>query len=326
MKKICVTGANGFIGKSVCEVLSKSNKSVRAVTRDLNVCKNSSNIEYRVISDINDKTNWKQVLVDIDCIIHCAGRAHIMNETKKDELKIYRSVNVDGTKNLVEQAVKAGVKRIVFLSSVKVNGENTNNKFSDTNLKKAKKNIFTYNDIPDPKDPYALSKFEAEKVLWEVSLNTGLDITVVRLPLVYGKGVKGNLERLIKLVKSQIPLPLGLVKNQRSMIGIDNLVDLLIRCTNHPDAAGKTFLVSDDEDISTPDFVRYIATSMGLKALLFPVPIFLIKILGFIFGKKNEINRLIGSLRVDITYTKQILNWTPPVSAAEGIKQMFKDK
>ena len=186
MKKICVTGANGFIGKSVCEVLRKSNKSVRAVTRNLNISKNSNNIEYKIIDDINDKTNWKKVLVDIDCIIHCAGRAHIMNETKKDELKIYRSVNVDGTKHLVEEAVKAGVKRVVFLSSVKVNGENTNNKFSDTNSKRPKKNTFTHNDMPDPKDSYALSKFEAEKILWEVSLNTGLEVTVVRLPLVYG--------------------------------------------------------------------------------------------------------------------------------------------
>ena len=175
-------------------------------------------------------------------------------------------------------------------------------------------------------DSYALSKFEAEKILWEVSLNTGLEVTVVRLPLVYGKGVKGNLERLIKLVKSQIPLPLSLVKNQRSMIGIDNLVDLLICCTNHPKAAGKTFLVSDDEDISTPDLVRYIATSMGLRARLFPVPVFLIKLLGSIFGKGNEINRLIGSLKVDNTYTKKILNWTPPVSIEKGIRRMVKDK
>jgi nucleoside-diphosphate-sugar epimerase len=322
-KSICVTGANGFIGKSICKVLIESNKPVRGIVRNVNLTSNSKHMKYVPVGDIGYKSNFKNALVDVDCIIHCAGKTHTINEEKADALKIYRSVNVEGTKQLAEQAVKAGVKRLIFLSSIKVNGEHTNNKCSDESLNSSKKK-FMHNDIPNNKDPYAVSKLEAEKVLWEISSKTGLEVIVVRLPLVYGKDVKGNLERLIKLVRSGIPLPLSLVQNQRSMIGMDNLIDLLIRCIDHPDAAGKTFLVSDDKDLSTPSLIKYIATSMGCRARLFPVPIFMLKILGYILGKQKEINRLVGFLKIDISYTKEILNWTPPVSVAEGIRRMVK--
>ena len=169
-------------------------------------------------------------------------------------------------------------------------------------------------------------KFEAENVLWEVSAKTGLEVVVLRLPLVYGKGVKGNLMRLIQLVNSGVPLPLGMVNNQRSMIGIDNLVDLIIRCIDHPDASGKTFLVSDGHDLSTPDLIKQIATSIKRKVFLFPVPIFLLKFLGHILGKQKEINRLVGSLKIDSSYAKEVLNWTPPVSVKEGIRRMTENK
>jgi nucleoside-diphosphate-sugar epimerase len=318
MKKICVTGANGFIGKSVCEILSKSHKSIRGIVRNKNLNKNLPNIEHLAIGDISHKTNWKNALEDVDCIIHCAGKAHVMNETKTDELKIYRSVNVDGTRQLAEQAAESGVRRLIFLSSVKVNGEDTN--------QNSKNKIFTHNDIPDPKNPYSISKYEAEKILWEVSLNSGLEVTIVRLPLVYGKNAKGNLERLIKLVKSQIPLPLSLIKNKRSMIGIDNLVNLLICCIDHPDAVGKTFLVSDGKDLSTPNLIKYIALSFGFRARLFPFPKFLLYFLAGIFGKQKEINRLIGSLVVDSNYVEKTLGWTPSISVEEGIRRMVREK
>jgi nucleoside-diphosphate-sugar epimerase len=230
----------------------------------------------------------------------------------------YQLTNIDGTKHLAEQAVEAGVKRFVFLSSIKVNSESTD---QINDIEK-----FTYDDKPNPQDLYAMSKLEAEKRLWKISSRTGLEVVVVRLPLVYGYGVKGNLERLIKLVKSRIPLPLSLVKNQRSMIGMDNLVDLLIRCIDHPEASGKTFLASDGEDLSTPELIKLIASSMGRKANLFPFPISMLKFLGSIFGRREEINRLVGSLRIDDSYTKEILNWTPPISVEEGIRRMVQGK
>ena len=315
MKKILVTGASGFIGQSLCETLSKSGRLVLGAVRNLNSILINKNIEYIPVGDIAFKKNWKDLLVDVDCIIHCAGRAHKMIDNKN--LDTYSLANINGTKYLAEQAVEAGVKRLVFLSSVKVNGETTH---QNTKQK------LSHKDTPNPNDYYAISKLEAEKALWDISLRTGLEVVVVRLPLVYGYGVKGNLARLIKLVKSRIPLPLSLVKNQRSMIGIDNLVDLLIRCIDHPEASGKTFLASDGEDLSTPELVKLIASSMGKKANLFPFPISILKFLGSVFRRREEINRLVRSLRIDDSYTKEILNWTPPITVEEGIRRMVQGK
>ena len=315
MKKILVTGASGFIGYNICKSLSKSGIQVCGVVRSINSF-SLKNIKYKIIDSIDNKTNWKDILVDVDKIIHCAGVVHKMNNNKS--LETYRPTNLDGTKRLAEQAIEAGIKRLVFLSSVKVNGEST----YQINMKQK----FSYEDKPNPQDLYAKSKLGAEKSLWEISSRTGLEVVVVRLPLVYGNGVKGNLERLIKLVKSRIPLPLSLVKNQRSMIGIDNLVDLLIRCIDHPEASGKTFLASDGEDLSTPELIKLIASSMRKKANLFPFPISMLKFLASVLGKREEINRLVGSLRVDNSYTKEILNWVPPISVEEGIRRMVQGK
>ena len=315
MEKILVTGASGFIGNNLCNKLIELNFNVRGAVRTLDSLTVDYNFNAVTVGEIGANTNWKNALKDIDCIINCAGKAHLIN--KKNNANLYHLINTEGTKNLAEQAVKAGVKRLILLSSVKVNGESTdqiaNHKFSHKNLS-------------NPQDPYAISKLEAEKVLWKISLRTGLEVVVVRLPLVYGNGAKGNLARLIKLVKLGIPLPLGMIDNQRSMIGIDNLVDLLIRCIDDPEASGKTFLTSDGEDISTPELIKLIASSMGKKANLFPLPIFILKFLGTIFGKSEEINRLTGSLRIDNSYTKKILNWTPPVSVEEGIRRMVQEK
>ena len=316
MEKICITGANGFIGKSLCKALNSSDKSIRGFIRTLDLNKNYTKIEYLSVGDISSKINWKGQLNGYDCIVHCAGRAHVMN--KNEDLDVYHLVNTEGTRRLAEQAAAVGVKKFVYLSSVKVNGESTGK--IDNNK------MFTNNDIPEPQDAYSISKFKAEKVLWEISAKTGLEVVIVRLPLVYGKDVKGNLARLIKLVKLGIPLPLSMIQNQRSMIGVDNLVDLIIQCIDHPVAAGKTFLVSDGEDLSTTDLINHIGISMGRKARLFPVPIFLLKLLGSILGKQKEINRLLGSLKVDSSYTQEVLNWTPPVSVTEGIRRMVQNK
>jgi nucleoside-diphosphate-sugar epimerase len=326
MKKILITGASGFIGQSLIKSLLHLNRSVRGTIRSRNPFFSDTKTEYLFTGDINLKTNWKESLVNIDCIIHCAGKAHIIKSKRNDLSKIYQSVNVDATKRLAEEAVKAKVRRLIFLSTIKVNGENTDNDDIGKFLNEQKKNVFSHKDLASPEDHYALSKLDAEKVLWEISSRTGLQIVVVRLPLVYGYGVKGNLARLIKLIRSGIPLPLKMVKNQRSMIGIDNLTDLLIRCIDHPEASGKTFLASDGKDLSTPELIKLIASSMGRKANLIPVPLFLLKFLGSIFNKTKEINRLAGSLRVDNIHIKETLNWTAPISVEEGIRRMIQKK
>ena len=315
MKKILVTGASGFIGYNLCEYLSKLDVEVCATVRSNNSFL-LKNVKYESVGNIDIKTNWKDILIDTDYIFHCAGAVHEMSDKK--DYNFYYSTNVEGTQNLAEQAVQAGVKRLVFLSSIKVNGESTDK------IKDIKK--FKTTDLPNPQNNYEISKLEAEKALWKISSKTGLEIVVVRLPLVYGYGVKGNLAKLIKIIRSGVPLPLSKVKNQRSMIGIDNLVHLLIHCIDCPEAIKKTFLASDGEDLSTPELIKLIASSMGKKANLFPLPIFMLKFLGSVFGKREEINRLVGSLRADDSYTKKILDWTPPLSVKEGIRRMVQGK
>jgi nucleoside-diphosphate-sugar epimerase len=183
---------------------------------------------------------------------------------------------------------------------------------------------FSSKDIAAPKDSYGVSKYLAEKKLWEVSAKTGLEVVVVRLPLVYGYGAKGNLKRLVKLIKTNIPLPFNLINNKRSLIGIDNLADVLIRCIYHTEAKGKTFLVSDGEDLSTPGLIKYLASAMNYSIRLFSFPVFLLKFFGFILGRKSEVNRIIDSLQIDNSYVREVLNWMPPVSVEEGIKRMIK--
>lgn len=316
MKKILITGASGFIGQSLCKSLSKLSNSIRGTVRSLDQFLINDDIEYRSVGDIGLKTKWKDVLAGMDYVIHCAGIAHKMNNSKEPEF--YHSTNVEGTKALAEQAAETGIKRLIFLSSIKVNGKSTG--------KVNEKMKFSHNDFPEPKDDYAISKLEAEKILFKISAISRLEVVVVRLPLVYGYGAKGNLARLIKFVKSGIPLPLSLVKNQRSMIGMDNLVDLLIRCIDHPEASGKTFLASDGEDLSTPKLIKLIGSSMERKANLFPCPIFMLKFLGSVFGRSEEINRLVGSLKIDNSYTKKTLDWTPSLSVKEGIRRMVQEK
>jgi nucleoside-diphosphate-sugar epimerase len=313
MSKILVTGAYGFIGNVICKNLASQGISVQGIVRSLKPLFNTEKIKYSAIGDINYATNWKNLLGGNDCVIHCAGKVNEVN--KKFQLEDYRVVNVDGTHQLALQAAEAGVRRFIFLSSIKVNGDQT-----------AYGSPFSCADTVSPKDPYSISKYLAEKKLWEISKKTGLEIVIVRLPLVYGHGAKGNVARLIKLINSGIPLPFSLINNQRSLIGIDNLVDVLVRCIYHPDAKNKTFLVSDSEDLSTPILLRYIASAMNRPVRLFPLPVLLLKLFGFVLGIKSEMNRLIGSLQIDSSCTREILNWKPIVSVEEGIRRMVKGK
>jgi len=325
---VAVTGATGFVGNASVLELATRGFNVRAVVRTVN---NSSspavnNMTHIAVGDIDSHTDWSAALAGADCVIHCAARTHVMYETEADVLVVYRSVNVEGTRRLAEQAVAAGVRRLVLLSSLKVNGETTDGlplPFGSHWALGSSDVGGGYNGAA-PEDPYGISKWEAERALWEVSARTGLEVVVVRPPLIYGPGVKGNLARLLKLVRSGVPLPLGAVQNKRSLIGLDNLVDLLIRCVDHPAAAGQTFLVSDGEDLSTPDLLRHMAAAMGRSARLFPVPVSLLRVAGSALGKRAEIDRLVGSLQVDSSYTRQVLGWAPPVNVQEGIRRMVQ--
>ena len=241
---ILVTGSNGFIAHSICKSLVISHRKVRGIVRSNSHAFHSTNFTKILVDKIDDKTNWLSILSGCDTVIHCAAKNN--NTHMIDELNSFRSINTAGTKNLAEQCAKVGVKRFIFLSSALVMGTNTNNSLA-----------FLNSDKPNPSENYSISKFEAEEELWKISKNTGLEVVVVRSPIVYGCGVKGNLKRLIKLVKMGIPMPFGLLKNQRSLIGLDNLIDLIIKCIDHPNAAGKTFLVSDGKDLSTADLIRY---------------------------------------------------------------------
>ena len=313
-KKILITGGNGFIGKALTKKLIQNNYFVKISSRKKEFNSKDLFTTYRT-GEIDGKTKWDKILDNIDCVVHCAAITNNMKKDEKETTESFRRVNIEGTINLARQSASIGVKRFIFLSSIKVNGERT---------EKSKK--FKYNDIPKPEDFYGISKWEAEQGLWKISKETGLEVVIIRAPLVYGPGVRGNLKRLIKLVRSRIPLPFSLIKNQRSLIGIDNLVDMIIRCIDDSRASGNTFLVSDEKDLSTTDLLREIAFSMGLSVRLFPLPLSMLKFFGFLLGRKAEINRLIGSLQIDNNYTKETLNWRPTISVEEGIKRMVQRK
>jgi len=324
MKNICITGANGFIGYALCKNFSKLNKPVIAAVRSKDTYLDLKSVTSVSIGEINGNTDWSKALENCEFVIHCAAKANEVNN--RNNYDYYHNINVAGTKNLAEQAVKAGVKKLIFLSSIKVNGENTSNSFIDTFLDKNKDKKFKYNQMPNPKGPYATSKYQAEVILKNISAKTKLDVTILRLPLVYGYGAKGNLSSLIKLLKFGIPLPLKSIKNKRSMIGIDNLVDLLSRCLVQHESRNKVFLVSDGEDLSTPNLIKYISSSIGISVKLFSFPVILLRLISFFLGKTRELKKLSESLEVDNEYLRKTMNWSPPICVREGIRRMIFDK
>lgn len=301
MSRILVTGGNGFIGSALCNTLM-----YRQLPFVSSVRKKTSPRQCET-GDLNGSTDWTDALSDCDAVIHLAARVHVMNDTADDPLRAYREVNVDATVNLANQAADHGVRRFVFVSSIKVNGEAT---FDIP---------FSANDKPHPIDPYGHTKLEAEQALQEVSRHTGIEVTIVRPTLVYGPGVGANFLRLMKLVKGGLPLPLGRVRNRRSMVAIDNLVDLLIQCAFHRQAAGQTFLASDDNDLSISDLVMKIGRAMNKRPILLPAPVGLVNACAYAIGKADVASRLFGSLQVDISRTKELLEWRPVVSPDEAI-------
>lgn len=320
---ILITGANGFVGRALCKELQIRNLNYKGVVRKNDSTKSRNNF---TIGNIDSTTDWSNLLKDVECVIHCAARTHIMNEGNRNTLKAYRSINVEGTHRLAIQAASLGVKRLIYISSIKVNGEGIDHLSSKNASIILSKRKITHMDVPDPKDSYSISKWEAEQVLWDISNKTGLEVVIIRPPLIYGPGVKGNLFRLVKLMRFGIPLPFAFVKNKRSLIGLDNLIDLLIHCFDHPSAPGRTFLVSDDKDISTPDLLHHIAKELGRSPRLIPLPVPILHLLGKIIGKREEIHRLTGSLQIDSSYTREILGWFPKISVEEGVRRMLSTK
>lgn len=307
---ILITGANGFVGRAVCARLLLEGWQVRGVIRSTKqVDSLLVGIEIIKIGSIGTDTDWSDALTGVDAVVHLAARVHVMNDNVAEPLAAFRQVNVAGTERLARIAATNGVKRFVFLSTVKVNGEETEN------------HQFTERDTPNPHDDYSTSKWEAEQALHNISDATGLEIVILRLPLVYGQGVKANFLRLLDMVNKNIPLPLSMVNNKRSMIYIGNLVDVIIKCIEHPKAANETFLVSDGQDISTPELIRMIARVMGKKARLFLCPAPLLKMIGKIAGKSDEIERLTGSLQIDSAKIRRELSWTPPFTMEQGLKE-----
>lgn len=304
--QVLVTGGNGFIGSYLCHYLRSQAISVKQVVRTSSKCSDENCLE---LGNIDGSTNWQDTLVGIDTVVHLAARVHVMNDPLYDPLPEYKLINVDGTINLAKQAALQGVRRFVFLSSIKVNGEATFGK------------PFSVEDKPAPVDPYGQSKLEAEFALWQIAKETGLEVVVVRPPLVYGPGVKANFLRLLQWVKKAVPLPFACDNNYRSFISLDNIVSFLFVCIEHPAAAGRVFLVSDGEDLSTPELIRRIASHMHCSVRLIPVPLGLLRLGGSLFGKTAVVDRLCGSLQVDICKAEQILDWHPPVSVDDGLKK-----
>ena len=305
---LLITGANGFVGRVLCSEALARCASVRGVTRA--PCDLPVGVDNVVIGRNDRSADWLDVLVDCDVVVHLAARVHVMQESAADPLDEFRRVNVQSTLNLAQQAATSGVRRFVFVSSIKVNGEATQ-----------LGSPFNADDKPSPQDYYGISKMEAEQGLREIARQTGMEVVIIRPPLVYGPGVKANFAVMMRWLKRGVPLPLGVIHNKRSLVGLDNLVDLLVTCITHPAAANQTFLVSDGEDVSTTELLRRMGQALGCPALLLPVPVGWLKLAAAMVGKQDVAQRLCSNLQVDITKARKLLGWVPPVSLGEGLRR-----
>lgn len=309
---ILITGATGFVGRRLVMKMVERGMATRICMRRP-VDGLPSEVQTVLIASIDGTANWHEALQGVELVIHAAARVHVMNDGAADPLAEFRSVNVQGTLNLAKQATAAGVRRFVFLSSVKVNGELT-----------PEGRPFSEFDAPSPVDPYGVSKNEAELGLRKIAAQSGMEVVIIRPPLVYGPGVKANFAALVGAVQKGWPLPLGAVHNKRSLIALDNLVDFIVTCAFHPKAANQTFLVSDGHDLSTPALVRVIAKWTGRPARLFPLPSWMLVAAFAVLGRSTVVRRLLGNLQVDISKARGLLGWAPPISGDEGLRRVIQ--
>ncbi|HKS14115.1 MAG TPA: SDR family oxidoreductase [Pseudomonas sp.] len=307
--KVLLTGATGFVGRAVLDVLSRS-EGVRVVVALRKAASDlPAGVETYSIYDLTDDQSSRLSAHAPDVVVHCASRVHVMNDTAADPLAEFRRVNVDGTIALARAARAAGAKRFIFISSIKVNGEGT--------LAGAP---YRADDTPKPTDPYGVSKLEAEEGLLALARETGLEVVIIRPVLVYGPGVKANFQSMMRWLQRGIPLPFGAINNRRSLVALDNLVDLVMTCIEHPAAANQVFLVSDGDDMSTTDLLRRMGHALGKPARLIPVPAQLLQAGARFLGKGALSQRLCGSLQVDIEKTRRLLGWKPPVSTDVALR------
>jgi len=308
---ILVTGATGFVGDALVSRLfgDQDPPSVAVATRRLNHLW-PAGVSVRIVTDLSSEADWHAALTGVTVVVHCAARVHVMQDTVSDPLKAYRETNVQGTLSFAKQAAQSGVRRFIFLSSIKVNGEKTQ-----------PGNPFRADDLPAPLDPYGISKLEAEIGLREICGQSGMELVIIRPPLVYGPGVKANFASMVRWVSRGVPLPLGAIHNLRSMVAIDNLVDLIVICINHSAAAGQVFLVSDGEDVSTTQLLERTAKALGVRLRLLPVPVKWLRWGAAAIGKTAVAHRLCDSLQVDIEKTKFLLGWQPPLTLDQGISK-----
>ncbi|MFH1215342.1 MAG: SDR family oxidoreductase [Pseudomonadota bacterium] len=302
---VVLTGANGFIGSTLMHLLRERSREFRPIVRQR--CGLARSV---AVGEIGPLTEWSTVLQRADSVVHMAARVHIMRDEAADPLAEFRRVNVEGTLNLARQAAKAGVKRFVYLSSIKVNGEQT-----------LPGQFFTEEDVPAPLDPYSISKYEAEEGLRNLAQKTGIEVVIIRPPLVYGPGVKANFLNMMHWLYKGVPLPLGAIHNRRSLMALDNLVDFVITCLDHPAAANQVFLVSDGEDLSTTELLRRMGLALGRPARLIPVPVSLLTAGAALLGRRDMAQRLCGSLQVDISKVRTLLGWKPPISVDEVLRR-----
>ncbi len=307
MNRVLVTGATGFVGSALVLRLSAENVQVRGVVRRFG--EQAGCLDVASVGEVGAKTDWRDALTGVDVLVHLAAVTAADQQT--DAAALFQAVNVDGARRLAEQAAAAGVRRLVFMSSIKVHGESTDGR-----------GPFTEDDPPASQDAYGRSKQDAEQALCEIARNTGLEVVILRPPLVYGPGVGGNFSAIMRWVQRGIPLPLGAVtENRRSLIALDNLVDLIVTCLDHPRVAGETFLVSDGEDVSTADLLRGIGEALGKPLRLIPVPVSMLRAGAALLGKRAMADRLLGSLQVDSSKVRDVLGWKPPIGLDEGLRR-----
>jgi len=304
---ILVTGGSGYVGSALAKRLVSDGQRVRLPLRG--TASPIPGAEYTTIEGIDARQDWQAALGGVEVVIHAAARVHVMEDTAADPLAAFRAINVGGTLALARQAAAAGVRRFVFVSSIKVNGEGT-----------VAGRPYRASDVPAPLDPYGVSKNEAEVGLRAIGAETGMQLVIVRPPLVYGPGVKANFASMMRWVSRGMPLPLGAIDNRRSLVGLGNLVDLLVTCASHPAAAGNTFLASDNDDVSTTELLRRVGTALDRPARLLPVPPALLKAGAGLVGKPGVAQRLCDSLQLDISPTMKTLGWVPPISMQEELR------